>query len=67
MVQHFGATFKPAPAELNGHAGHAAELFADDIEAGRVPGLRAIRSGLHIGQDKASQVQAYLRGLTRTP
>ena len=55
------------PAELNGHAHAAAELFAADIEAGQVPGIRAIRSGLHVGQDKAGQVQAYLRGLTRTP
>ena len=54
------------PAELNGHGHAAAELFAADLEAGRVPGIRAIRSGLHLGQDKASQVQAYLRGLTRT-
>jgi len=37
--------------------------FAADLEAGRVPGIRAIRSGLHVGQDRASQVQAYLRGL----
>jgi hypothetical protein len=55
------------PGELNGHAHAAAELFAADLDAGRVPGIRAIRSGLHVGQDKASQVQAYLRGLTRTP
>lgn len=55
------------PAGLNGHGHAAAELFAADLEAGRVPGIRAIRSGLHVGQDKASQVQQYLRGLTRTP
>ena len=42
-------------------------LLAADLEAGRVPGIRAIRSGLHLGQDKAAQVQAYLRSLTRTP
>jgi hypothetical protein len=54
------------PAELNGHAHQAAELFAADLEAGQVPGIRAIRSGLHVGQDKASQVQAYLRGLIST-
>ena len=54
-------------AGLNGHAHAAAELFAADIEAGRVPGIRAIRSGLHVGQDKAGQVQAYLRTITRTP
>ena len=59
----------PDPAYgLNGH-GHGREavrLFAADIEAGQVPGIRAIRSGLHVGQDKATQVQAYLRTLTRT-
>jgi hypothetical protein len=54
------------PAELNGHAHAAAELFAADLEAGRVPGIRAIRSGLHVGQDRATAVQEYLRGLTST-
>ena len=49
------------PAELNGHGHAAAELFAAEIDAGRVPGIRAIRSGLHVGQDKAAAVQAYLR------
>ena len=52
---------------LNGHAHAAAELFAADIDAGRVPGIRAIRSRLHLGQDKATQVQQYLRSLTSTP
>ncbi len=58
---------QPVPAELNGHAHAAAELFAADIDAGRVPGIRAIRSGLHVGQERAAQVQAYLRTLARTP
>jgi hypothetical protein len=53
-------------AGLNGHASAAAEVFAADLEAGRVPGIRAIRSGLHVGQDKATEVQAYLRTRTRT-
>jgi hypothetical protein len=54
------------PADLNG-TGHAAlELFAADLAAGTVPGIRAIRSGLHVGQDKAQQVQEYLRTRTRT-
>jgi hypothetical protein len=53
-------------ASLNGHAAAAAELFAADLQAGRVPGIRAIRSGLQVGQDKASQVQAYLRTRIRT-
>ena len=52
---------------LNGHREAAAEMFAADLKAGRVPGIRAIRSGLHVGQDKASQVQAYLSELIRTP
>ena len=56
----------PDLAALNGHAHAAAELFAADLEAGQIPGIRAIRSGLHVGQDKASQVQAYLRTLART-
>jgi hypothetical protein len=53
-------------ASLNGHAEAAAELFAAELEAGRVPGIRAIRSGLQVGQDKAQQVQAYLRTRART-
>jgi hypothetical protein len=52
---------------LNGHAHQAAELFAAELESGRVPGIRAIRSGLHVGQPTAQQVQAYLRTHTRTP
>ena len=70
LKAHVGPVTVPAavpavPGELNGHAHAAAELFAADLGAGRVPGIRAIRSGLHVGQDKASQVQAYLRSLTR--
>lgn len=41
----------------------AAQMFAADVLAGRVPGIRAIRSGLRVGQDKATEVQAYLRTL----
>jgi hypothetical protein len=54
-------------AALNGHRQAAAELFAGELSRGELPSIRAIRSGLHIGQDKASEVQAYLRTLTRTP
>ena len=69
MVRRTRAVPGPVPdefASLNGHAAAAAELFAADLEAGRVPGIRAIRSGLQVGQDKAQQVQAYLRTRTRT-
>ena len=52
-------------AALNGHAHEAAELFAAELARGEIPAIRAIRSGLHVGQDKASQVQNYLR--TQSP
>jgi hypothetical protein len=45
----------------------AAAMFAADLSAGRLPGIRAIREGLRVGQDKATQVQAYLRTLAGTP
>ena len=59
---------EPVPdfAALNGHRAKAARLFAKDIEAGRVPGVRRIRDGLHVGQPKAKVVQAYLRSLIAT-
>ena len=54
-------------ASLNGHGHLAVELFAAELAEGKVPGIRAIRSGLHVGQDKASKVQTYLRSIARTP
>jgi Protein of unknown function (DUF2637) len=45
---------------VNGHGPEAERLFAADLAAGNVPGIRRIRSALHLGQDKAQQVQAYL-------
>lgn len=48
------------PAALNGHAERAAELFAADVAAGKVPGIRRIRREMHVGQPRAQQVQAYL-------
>jgi Protein of unknown function (DUF2637) len=56
----------PVPGDLsalNGHTAAAAELFAADLEAGRVPGIRKIRRELHLGQPKAQQVQASLAAL----
>ncbi|MGW5411844.1 DUF2637 domain-containing protein [Actinomadura geliboluensis] len=41
----------------------AAREFADDITAGRVPGIRAIRQQLKIGQPNAQKVRAYLSTL----
>jgi hypothetical protein len=41
----------------------AAEVFAADVAAGRVPSIRAIRSRLRVGQSRAQQVRAYLAAL----
>ena len=41
----------------------AAEVFAADVAAGRVPSIRAIRSRLGVGQPRAQQVRAYLAAL----
>jgi hypothetical protein len=57
----FGTPEWDSSAALNGHAHQAAELFAAELESGRVPGIRAIRSGLHVGQDKATEIQHFLR------
>ena len=42
----------------------AVQVFADDLAAGRVPSVRAIRARLHVGQPRAQRAQAYLAGLT---
>jgi hypothetical protein len=49
---------------LNGYRQAAADLFAADIEAGQVPGIRRIRREMHVGQPKAQEAQAYLATLT---
>jgi hypothetical protein len=41
----------------------AAETFADDLKAGRVPGLNRIRSTMHVGHRAAPQIQSHLREL----
>ena len=38
----------------------AAEEFADDVTAGRLPSIRVIRARLHVGQPRAQLVRAYL-------
>lgn len=39
---------------------HAAELFAGDLAADRVPSVRAIRAQLHVGQPRAQRLRHYL-------
>ena len=41
----------------------AAEVFAAEVAAGRLPSIRAIRSRLCVGQPRAQQVRAYLAAL----
>jgi hypothetical protein len=38
----------------------AAELFADQLAADRVPSIRAIRAQLHVGQPRAQRLRDYL-------
>jgi hypothetical protein len=40
----------------------AADEFVDDVAAGRIPSIRAIRARLHVGQPRAQQVRDYLGG-----
>ena len=50
-------------AALNGHAVKAERLFAADVTAGRIPGIRRIQTQLHVGQPKARLVQEHLRNV----
>lgn len=38
----------------------AAEVFAEELEADRVPSVRAIRARLHVGQPRAQRLRDYL-------
>ena len=53
------AASAPDPVE-----GRAAQAFADDLAAHRVPSIREIRGQLHVGQPRAQQVRAHLATLT---
>jgi len=56
-----------APGGSAGSAGgldplgeHAAEIFAGQLAANRVPSIRAIRAQLHVGQPRAQRLREYL-------
>jgi hypothetical protein len=51
------------PTGLNGHGHAAAEVFSDDLAAGKVPGIRRIRKELSVGQPRAQRVREYLAAL----
>jgi len=42
----------------------AAEIFAEELAADRVPSIRAIRAQLHVGQTRAQRLRGYLAGRT---
>lgn len=44
----------------------AVDTFAEQLAAGAVPSIRAIRSALSIGQPRAQQIQVYLASIART-
>jgi hypothetical protein len=41
----------------------AGQAFADEVAAGRVPSVRAIRARLHVGQPRAQRIRAHLAAL----
>jgi hypothetical protein len=49
--------------EVDPLAGQAGQVFADELEAGRISSIRVIRSHLHVGQPRAQQIRAYLAAL----
>ena len=55
----------PAPGYgLNGHGHEAERIFAAELAAGDIPGIRRIRAEMHVGQPKAREIQAHLEKLT---
>ena len=45
----------------------AAELFAEQLAADRIPSVRAIRAQLHVGQPRAQRLREYFAAQTRRP
>lgn len=60
----FPEIVKPSVAVPDTLQAQAAEEFADEVTAGRVPSIRAIRASLHVGQSRAELVRAYLATLS---
>lgn len=52
------------PAALNGFGEQAARQFAAELASGKVPSIRRIRGEMHVGQPRASQIQAHLASLS---
>jgi Protein of unknown function (DUF2637) len=52
----------PVPDQLSAQA---TSMFSDDLAAGRVPSIRAIRSRMHVGQSRAQQIRGHLAARVR--
>lgn len=50
------------PDALVVHLDRAREVFAAELDAGRVPSVRKLKSGLRVGQPKAKEVHRLLAG-----
>ena len=59
-----GADLLGVPSDADPLQISAAQVFADDLAARRVPSVRAIRAQLHVGQPRAQRVRAHLATLT---
>jgi hypothetical protein len=57
----------PAIPDADPLQAQAAQAFADDLAANRVPSVPAIRARLHVGQPRAQRVQAYLAAIAARP
>lgn len=55
-----GAGLSEAPSNPDPLQAHAAQVFADDLAACRVPSVRAIRGQFHVGQPRAQRLRDYL-------
>ncbi|MDN3356112.1 hypothetical protein [Actinomadura sp. DC4] len=53
---------RPVP-DADDHQAKAARIFAEEVQAGKVPGIRPIKKRLGIAQPKAQEVQTYLKAL----
>jgi hypothetical protein len=60
-------TVMPSVPDADPLQRQAAQAFADDLAANRVPSVRAIRARLHVGQPRAQRVQAYLATIADRP
>jgi Protein of unknown function (DUF2637) len=59
-----GVSAVPVPDQLRVQA---VRTFADDLAAGGVPSIRAIRSRMHVGQHRAQQIRDHLAALNGQP